>query len=55
MEIVHEEFLAWDAGLELARELNLHVDEQQWATFSRKHLFDYIALAHDPLRFGGKK
>ena len=55
VEIVHEEFLAWDAGLELARELNLHVDEQQWATFSRKHLFDYIAWAHDPLRFGGKK
>ena len=55
VEIVHEEFLAWDAGLELARELKLHVDEAQWATFSRKHLFDYIAWAHDPLRFGEKK
>jgi len=55
VEIVHEEFLAWDTGLELARELSLHVDEKSWASFSRKHLYDYIAWAHKPLEFGENK
>jgi len=52
VEVVHEEFLAWDVGLQLARELGLHVDDDTWINFSRKHLYDYIAWAHKPMEFG---
>ena len=51
VDVVHEEFLAWDMGLQLARELGLYVDADTWVNFSRRHLYDYIVWAHKPKEF----
>lgn len=51
VKILHEEFLAWDEGLKLAKELNLYIDQKQWERVSYKHLYDYVKWSHKPLEF----
>ncbi len=54
MEVLHEEFLAWDAGYDLAKELDLYIDEDKWKNISHKHLYDYVSWAHKPIEFRRK-
>ncbi len=54
LEVLHEEFLAWDTGYRLAEEMKLWVDDAEWKRISHKHLYDYVSWTHKPHEFGGK-
>lgn len=55
MNILHEEFLAWDEGLRLSEELNLVIDQAHWDSFAKKQLFDYVQWTSDPKVFSEEK
>ena len=54
VEVLHEEFLAWDRGLELAGSLGVKVDPVTWKKITHKHLYDYISWAKNPREFRRK-
>ena len=54
LDVLHEEFLAWDTGYRLAREMKLYVDDEAWKRISHKHLYDYVSWAHKPVEFRRK-
>lgn len=55
IEILHEEFLAWDEGYVLSEELNLNIEHEDWVKFSQKNLYDYITWAYSPKLFREQK
>tara|TARA_B100000676_G_C17925005_1_gene757640 strand:- start:152 stop:631 length:480 start_codon:yes stop_codon:yes gene_type:complete len=54
IDVLHEEFLAWDRGLELASELGLMINDEDWRKITHKHLYDYISWAKNPKDFRRK-
>lgn len=51
IDVLHEEFLAWDTGYKLAEEMKLYIDDEEWKRISHKHLYDYVSWAHRPTEF----
>ena len=51
IDILHEEFLAWDEGYQISEELNLNISRSNWKQFSQKNLYDYISWAYSPKLF----
>ena len=53
VDVLREEVMAWECGLELAADLGIEIDRKLWHNFVKKNLFDYVRWAHSPTAYRG--
>jgi hypothetical protein len=50
VDVVKEEILAWEEGLELATYLGIEINLNKWDRYSKKQIYDYVRWAVDSKR-----